>query len=45
MTVTKRDGGFGFKDMASFNLVTVVNSATRLVEDPNALWARLLREL
>lgn len=43
MTMAKREGGFGFKDMASFNLAMVANSAARLLDDPNALWARLLK--
>lgn len=45
MTRTKGDRGFDFRELASFNLALLGNMAARLMDEHDALWARLLRAI
>lgn len=45
MMVAKKDGGFGFKELRTFNSTMLANQATRLLSEPNALWTRVLKGL
>ena len=39
----KNDGGMGFRDFHSFNLVMLVKQVWTLINDPGSLCARVLR--
>lgn len=39
------EGGLGFKDFASFNIALLANQFWRLINNPNALWAKVLKGL
>ena len=43
MTMAKSLGGLGFKDLEVFNLALLAKQSWRLVKEPEALWARVLR--
>lgn len=45
MAVSNKEGGFHFRKFNSFNTTLLANPATRLVTEPNALWARVLKGL
>ncbi|KAF7140294.1 hypothetical protein RHSIM_Rhsim06G0103400 [Rhododendron simsii] len=41
----KNQGGLGFRDFKSFNLALLAKQGWRLIQNPNAFWARLLKSL
>ncbi|OMO94054.1 reverse transcriptase [Corchorus capsularis] len=43
LTEFKQDGGMGFKEFEAFNRAMLAKQAWRLIENPNALWARVLK--
>lgn len=43
VTRAKHDGGLGFRELESFNLALLGKMAYRLLKEPNALWARVLK--
>lgn len=45
MTTSKTDGGYGFREMQSFNRAILANMAARVMSEPNALWVRVLKGL
>ncbi|XP_028784257.1 uncharacterized protein LOC114740306 [Neltuma alba] len=45
MTLQKKKGGLGFRDFAHFNLAMLAKTAWRLIQNPEALWAKMLKGL
>lgn len=43
MTTLKKDGGYGFRDLQSFNLAIRANMAAIVLSEPNTLWVRVLK--
>lgn len=43
MTRAKHDGGLVFQELESFNKALLGKMASRLMQEPNALWARVLK--
>ncbi|KAJ1388799.1 Ribonuclease H-like superfamily [Sesbania bispinosa] len=42
---SKKEGGLGFKDFWSMNLAHLAKQAWRMIENPDALWARILKSI
>ncbi|XP_004301440.1 PREDICTED: putative ribonuclease H protein At1g65750-like [Fragaria vesca subsp. vesca] len=40
---TKEEGGLGFRDLHQFNMSLLAKQCWRLVEEPNSLWASVLK--
>lgn len=45
MTKSKREGGFDFRDLKSFNSARLAKMAAMMIEESDALWVRLLKGL
>lgn len=43
MTLAKKVGGFGFKELTTFNVALLANMAARVLHEPNALWVQVLK--
>lgn len=45
LTSNKMEGGLGFKDFSLMNSALLAKQAWRLIQNPNALWAKLLKAI
>lgn len=45
LTLLKEDGEMGFKDLRIFNFALLAKMAWRMIQEPEALWMRLLKGL
>lgn len=43
MTISKKDGGFGFKELQTFNAALLTNMVARVLHKLNALWVQVLK--
>lgn len=43
MTGAKKEGGFGFKELQTFNTTLLTKMAARILEEPNSLWVQVLK--
>lgn len=45
LTRSKKEKGLGFKELETFNVALLTKMADRLIKEPDALWARVLKGL
>lgn len=45
MTRSKHQGGFEFRELQDFNSALLTNMAARVMDKPNSLWVRVLKDL
>ncbi|KAJ1377536.1 Ribonuclease H-like superfamily [Sesbania bispinosa] len=45
LTKSKKDGGLGFKEFSSLNLAHLAKQAWRIINNPEALWVRILKSI
>lgn len=45
LTQNKNEGGFGFKDFTDMNTALFTKQAWRVINNPNALWVRVLQSI
>lgn len=45
MTKAKKEGGYGFKELQTFNSAMLSNMETEILTAPNALWVRVMESL
>lgn len=43
MTLSKKEGGYGFRELQSFNSAMLASMAARVMSEPDALWVRVLK--
>lgn len=45
LTREKKEGGFGFRELEAFNTALLAKMASRILDEPDSLWVKVLKVL